>query len=272
MSDRPFPRVPAATAAEVCQRFRLGRAAAALLRDDLTPGQFLDLLSAQRLFKDATSFVAHALPKREAVWWAVLCVREVAGPAAPELVAAALRAAEAWVQDPSEANRRAAREAATAAGASSPAGMAATAAFQSGGSIGPPDGREILPSEQATARGVANALTFAVLQPPAAKAPERFASFVAKGVEVATGANLWTGPVKTDPQAIEATEGSELEAATDGASAQTDPATPSKRVARWQWQGVEATEGTEPRAATNGDSARPVPASGSRRSARWQWD
>src|SRR6516164_5305033 len=99
MSERTFPRVPAATAAEVCQRFRLGRVAAALVRDDLTPGQFLDLLIDRRLFKDATSFLAHALPKREAVWWAVLCVREVVGPAPPDLVAAALRAAEAWVQD-----------------------------------------------------------------------------------------------------------------------------------------------------------------------------
>jgi hypothetical protein len=235
MSDRPLPRVPAATAAEVCQRFRLGRVAAALLRDDLTPGQFLDLLAEHRLFKDATSFLAHALPKREAVWWAVLCVREVVGPAPPDLVAAALRAAEAWVQDPSEANRRAAREAAMAAGAASPAGMAATAAFQSGGSIGPPDGREILPSEQATARTVASALTFAVLQPPAEKAPERLLSFVAKGVEVATGANLWTEPVKTDPQAVEATEGTEPQAATNEASARSDPPRPSKRAARLQW-------------------------------------
>jgi hypothetical protein len=235
MSERTFPRVPAATAAEVCQRFRLGRVAAALVRDDLTPGQFLDLLIDRRLFKDATSFLAHALPKREAVWWAVLCVREVVGPAPPEPVAAALRAAEAWVRDPSEEHRRAAREASKAAGATSPAGLAATAAFQSGGSLGPPDRPEILPSEHATARGVANAVMVAASQAPAEKAPERFPSFVARGVEVATGANLWTEPVKTDTQPVQAREGTELKAATNGTTAQTDPVTPPKRAARLQW-------------------------------------
>src|SRR5262249_55415940 len=146
------------------------------------------------------------------------------------LVAAALRAAEAWIQDPSEANRRAAREAAMAAGASSPAGMAATAAVQNGGSIGPPDGPEILPNEPATARAVGRALTFAAIQTPAEKPPDRLSSFVAKGVEVATGANLWTEPVKTDPHAVEATEGTEPQAATNGATARTDPPRLSKRA------------------------------------------
>jgi hypothetical protein len=272
MSDRAFPCVPAATAAEVCQRFRLGRVATALLRDDLTPSQFLDLLTARRLFKDATSFLAHALPNREAVWWAVLCVREVVGPAPPEPVAAALRAAEAWVQDPSEENRRAAREAAKAAGAGSPAGLAATAAFQSGGSLGPPDGPEILPSEFATARGVANAITIASSQAPAEKAPERFPSFVARGVEVATGDNRWTEPVKTDPQPVEATDGTDPQATTDEASDQTDPATLSKRAARWQWQTDGVTDGTDVQAPTAGPTARTAPATRSKRSARLQWD
>jgi hypothetical protein len=235
MSDRAFLRAPATTAAEVCGRFRLGRVAAALLRDDLAPEQFVNLLTTRRLFKDATNFLAHALPKREAVWWAVLCIREVTGPAPPEPVAAALRAAEAWVQDPSEENRRSSRESAKAAGAGSPAGLVATAAFQSGGSLGSPDGPEVFPSEYATARGVANAIMFAALQSPSENAAERFPRFVARGVEVATGANLWTEPVKTDPQLVEATEGTEPRAASNGATAQTNPVTRSKRAARLQW-------------------------------------
>ena len=50
MRDRNFARIPAATSAEVYQYFRLSREAAALRRDDQTPGQFLDLLTARRLF------------------------------------------------------------------------------------------------------------------------------------------------------------------------------------------------------------------------------
>jgi hypothetical protein len=201
----------------------------------MTPGQFLDLLVERRLFEDAIRFLAHALPNREAVWWAVLCIREVTGPAPPEPVVAALRAAEAWVQDPADEVRRAARGAAKAAGPSSPAAMAATAAFQSGGSLGPPDGPEILPSEFATPRGVANAITIASLQAPAEKAPERFLSFVVRGVEVATGANRWTEPVGTDRQPDGVTEGTAPEASTAGAAARPAPAAASKRAARLQW-------------------------------------
>ena len=272
MSDRAFSHVPAATAAEVCQRVRLGWGAAALLRDDLTPGQFLDLLVERRLFEHARIFLAYALPSREAVWWAILCAREIVGPAPPEPVAAALQAAEAWVQDPSEANRRAAGAASREAGFSSPAGAAAEAAFQSGGSVGPPDGPEMLPRAYATARAVVFAVTFAASQDPRDQAPERFQSFLARGVEVATGANRWTEPVKTDPQLVEATDGSEPQAASDDDSAQADLATPSKRAGRWRWQGVEATDGTAPRAATNGDSARCDPVTPSKRAARLRWD
>jgi hypothetical protein len=204
MSDKAFYRVPAATAAEVCRRFRPGRVAAALLRDELTPGRFLDLLVERQLFKDATLFLAYALPSREAVWWAVLCAREVVGPAPPEPVASALRAAEAWVQDPSEANRRAARAASKAAGTSNSAGAAAAAAFQSGGSVGPPGGPEVLPGEYATARAVAWAVTFAVSQDSPAKTRERFPIFFARGVEVATGAYLWSEPFVQPPQTAEA--------------------------------------------------------------------
>jgi hypothetical protein len=229
MSDPAFSRVPTATAAEVCQRFRLGRLAAALLRDDLSPGQFLDLLVERRLFKDATLFLAYALPSREAVWWAVLCVREVAGPASPEPAAAALQAAEAWVQDPSEENRRAARAASKVAGTSTSAGAAAAAVFQSGGSVGPPDGPEVLPGEYATARAVAWAVTFAASQDSPAKAQERFPIFCARGIEVATGANRWSEPFVQAPRT---TEGPTATAAT---TENQQARSPSKRARHLQW-------------------------------------
>jgi hypothetical protein len=120
-----------------------------------------------------------------------------------------------------------------AAGTSSLAGAAA--AFQSGGSVGPPDGPEILPREFATARAVAHAVWLATFQDPPEEEPERLLSFVTRGVDVATGANLWTDPVETVPQAVEATDRTEPQAAVNGASDRPDPVTPSKRAVRWQW-------------------------------------
>src|SRR4051794_21799720 len=108
MSDggQVLERETARTAAEVCERFTPGEPARGLLRPGLTPRQFLELLIEKEEVPDAVGFLAHALPKREAVWWACLCARSVAGekPAAP--ISAALDAAEAWVADPVEENRR----------------------------------------------------------------------------------------------------------------------------------------------------------------------
>src|SRR3989442_581350 len=90
----------AKTAAEVCKHFPLGEEAKKLLNDSLPPAQFLDTLIAKQQFPDAVRFLAHALPKREAVWWACQCARAVAGAELPPKIAAALQIAEKWVADP----------------------------------------------------------------------------------------------------------------------------------------------------------------------------
>ena len=51
----------------------------ALLRDDPTPLEFLDALIAHERFADAIHFLAHAIPKREAVWWGCLCIKLAGG-------------------------------------------------------------------------------------------------------------------------------------------------------------------------------------------------
>src|SRR5207253_4538771 len=83
VSNGGLAKVTAKTAAEVCKHFPLGDDAKKLLRDTLTPKQFLDLLLEKQQFPDAARFLAHALPKREAVWWACLGARQAYGSAAP---------------------------------------------------------------------------------------------------------------------------------------------------------------------------------------------
>src|ERR671937_2023253 len=102
MMSNGLAKVTAKTAAEVCKHFPLGDEAKKLLRDGQTPAQFLDLLIEKQQFPDAVRFLAHALPKREAVWWACLSGRSVAGSSPPPPIAGALQAAEKWVSDPSE--------------------------------------------------------------------------------------------------------------------------------------------------------------------------
>ena len=100
---------------------------------------FQDLMQAGRL-NDAAFFLGQALPRFETVAWAARAVRDHApAPAPASADADALKAALLWVQDPSDARRRASFEAAGKIREASPARLAALAAFFSGGSITPPE-------------------------------------------------------------------------------------------------------------------------------------
>jgi hypothetical protein len=179
-----------ATTADVCRRFKLSDAAAALRRDGLSPRQFLDLLVQAQHFPDAVRFLAHALPKREAVWWACQCARLTSGPGAPEKLAA-LEAAEKWAIEPTEEHRRACLPAAEAADFGTPAGCAAIAAFWSGGSLAPPDLPAVPPKDELAPGAVANAILLAAVATESEKAPETYTRFLALGANVAAGTTAW---------------------------------------------------------------------------------
>ena len=51
----------------------------------------------------ATAYVAHLLPRREAVWWACQCVSAILGDAAQD---EGYRLASQWARQPDDAHRR----------------------------------------------------------------------------------------------------------------------------------------------------------------------
>ncbi len=165
--------------------------AAALLKPDYHPREYISLLADNQLFPDAVRFLAHGLPKREGVWWGWMCARRSAGANPPPKIKAALDATEQWIAQPSEENRRAAHEAAKAADVGTPAGCAALAAFFSGGSLAPPHAPAVPPGEHLTAKAVAGAVIFAAIVTEPEKAPEKFKNFLAQGSEVTVKIKLW---------------------------------------------------------------------------------
>ena len=203
MSQGELTRISAKTAKEVAQRFALADEAMALLQDDMVPRQFLGVLIEKQRHADATRFLAHALAKREAVWWACLCIEQMLGPEPAPAAAAAVKAARSWVIDPSDENRRAAFPAAEAAKVGSPAGCAAMAAFLSGGSLAPPNLTAVPPADHLTADMVACSLALATVIKEPEKASEKYTSFLKLGLEVAEGQHLWA----ESPQPILAEKG-----------------------------------------------------------------
>ena len=186
-------KIQANTAAEVCQHFVLGEEARALLREEVTPHAFLDLLIAQELFPDAARLLAYALPKREAVWWACLCLRHVAAADTPPADLAALEAAERWVIEPHEANRRTAMQAAAGLEFQTAASWAAVAAFWSGGSLAPPEAPPVTPGEFLTAQAVSGAVMLAAERCAPEVSADTYRALLGTGMAVAAGVCSWPG-------------------------------------------------------------------------------
>ena len=147
----------------------------------------LDALVAAERLHEAMRLIAHALPKREVVWWACMCARAVPDAALPQTDMAALVAAEAWVRKPDEAARRAAMEAAQKTGFSTPEAWAAVAAFWSGGSMSPEGQPVVPPAEHLTGVAVAGGVIIAALRHAPELAAARFARFLESARDIASG-------------------------------------------------------------------------------------
>jgi hypothetical protein len=105
--------------------------------------ELVDRWTTAKEYASAVRWLSHQLPKREAVWWGSQMVRRLAPPQQAR-DQAALNAAENWVREPSEASRRHAEAAATAAKFEGASAMLAAAVFWSGGSLAPADLPDVL--------------------------------------------------------------------------------------------------------------------------------
>jgi hypothetical protein len=191
-----YTHLTARTAKEICSHMRLDAPATQLLADGLSPGHYLDKLLSYALFVDATRFLSHALPPREAVWWGCLCLRLVCEPAQlPPEQAAALQAVVQWVVHPEEKRRREAEAAGKKATLSNAAGCLATGAFYSSGSLNPPELPPAPAKPYLTAKVVNGAVQLSAILRGPGKTREIQQQFMVLGLGVAMGKNRWDSEV-----------------------------------------------------------------------------
>lgn len=119
------------------------------------------LLDRARRF-DAIIYAACLLPKREAVWWGCQCVRALQENRPDD----ALLAAEAWVRQPEEAQRRAALRIGVSGDTDLPTTWLALAASHSGGSISDEEAFPVQPPPDATATNLKAGVILAIVQRP----------------------------------------------------------------------------------------------------------
>lgn len=178
----------------VCAAAGLSAEALALREAGQGGREYLVRLIEAGLLTDAVSFLAHAMPKREGVWWVWSSAKHAAGPDAAPAIAASLEATRQWIANPVDDLRRAAFAAAEAADFGTPAGCAGVAAFFSGETLGPPDAPPAPPGEFAAAKTIAGGVNLAAAEGDPAGVADRCRDFLARGLEVADRIQLWTAP------------------------------------------------------------------------------
>jgi hypothetical protein len=152
------------------------------------------ILEEKGLLLEAAKLAAHALPKREAVWWACMCARHTAPKDQAQAERELIVAAELWVRKPTDENRRAAFALAQKAGFSSAEAWAAMAAFWSGESMSPPDQPAVPPPADATGRAVAGVVGLAAVRSHPEWYSARLARFLNSARDIAGGGSGHLGP------------------------------------------------------------------------------
>jgi hypothetical protein len=150
------------------------------------PMVFLRALVTAGKIEDAVTFCAYLLPRREAVWWAIQCVRAMLGASAED---GALRAADGWVRTPEEDSRRAALAAFTAGDQKAPTTWLAFAAGWSGGSITPPESDPLPAPPSACAMGVNTAVMLAACAGDPLGVVDRLKACAEAGIRFAEGSD-----------------------------------------------------------------------------------
>ncbi len=100
-----WKKINAEKVSDIIDLDELAADSSALLGTDMWPETFIEELSSAEKWLDAVKVLAHALPRREAVWWACMCATQMDKLTDNESEKSALESAEKWVFKPTEEHR-----------------------------------------------------------------------------------------------------------------------------------------------------------------------
>ncbi len=183
-------KVVAKTAQELTVHYEaVDEQSLALLQPDMLPADYLNKLVENGFYADAVLFLAHALPKREAIWWSCLCSRAAVTKESSADDLASLSISEKWVYEPDEQKRRMCGTLAEKGQYKSAQNWTAAAVFWSGGSITAEDEPAMEPAPYLYAHAVSGAILNAVGMVDSDDIDATFQKFIQHGVNIANGGN-----------------------------------------------------------------------------------
>jgi hypothetical protein len=185
--EQRFIKITQANAQRLCQTIELNETAKTLLEVNPTSADYLQQLVDEELYTDAVKVLAHALPKREATWWACLCARKSLTTTSLATESKAIELAEAWVYKPSEENRKLLIPIAESTHFKSAASWAAVSAFWSGSNISLTPEVTIAPPEGLTAKAVTGAIITAAVSDKPENIASNYQLFLKQGIDIACG-------------------------------------------------------------------------------------
>jgi hypothetical protein len=187
MNDESLAKLHLTAWDQVLARAGLTGESAALIESVTDAAAAIRRLEDAGFITEAARLMAHALPKRECVWWACMCARHTTPPGLPDADAAAISGAEAWVRQQTDESRREAFEHAQRANFATAEAWAAVAAFWSGDSMSPLGQPKTPPAPHLTGTAVIGSITLAAVRIYPARRDERLRRFLASGREIAAG-------------------------------------------------------------------------------------
>lgn len=186
-ASTPLPKLAAALA-PLLPRLELEGPAADAIAHMQTAAEAVDHLETMGLRNEAVRLAAHALPKREAVWWACMCADAVPAAALKPADQAARQAAEAWVRKPADEQlRRTAWDLAQKTDFRSPEAWAAVGVFWSSGSMAPEGAPVVPPGDHLTGVAISGAVMMAAVRGHPERANDRLSRFLAAARDIAAG-------------------------------------------------------------------------------------
>ena len=152
-------KIPYDTCTPILARFRLSEDTAAVISENMGPGDALKALHKGKHFVDLVLFLGHAMPPREGVCWALSVVKDLC-PNMREADGVICAQVADWVRDPQESRRIAIMEEGEKRENEDPIGWLCNAvAWNGSGSIGPIDGPAVLPPEGLYVTGLLGAIS-----------------------------------------------------------------------------------------------------------------
>ena len=182
-----YKKIPYKVCSQVLPRFAASDLARKHLEQDFTIAKSIEVMAENELQNDLTQFIAHALPVREAIWWASLCLMQRKKDWDQTQIQC-IEAAREWVQSPNEGLRRRSELLSNRLGLNCGPSWLAQAVFWNGsGSIVSPDLPSVMPDPFLYAKAVAGAINHSSVLPAWDNTKQYYIQSLKFAIDIANG-------------------------------------------------------------------------------------